>query len=302
MAGGGGDDHLVDDALGLEGVLFQPVTDALADGTAHDAGDFAVAELALGLSLKLGLGHLHGYDGGQALTEVLAADFELQLFEQAAVVAVLREQPVHGAAEAVDVGTSLAGFDVIDEGVDVLLVGRVVLHGHLDLHVVFLGLHVNGLLDQVLLALVEVLNHLGEATFAVEFFAHGLTVVVELPLVGEAQHQSAVEKSEFLHAAGQRLVLVDNAFEDRSVRLEHDRRAGVVARADFVHLVLGLALAVILLIDLAIAVDGGPQVARQRVDAAHAYPVQTAGDFVGVFIELTARVEDGHNDLQGALL
>ncbi len=76
----------------------------------------------------------------------------------------------------------------------------------------------------------------------------------------------------------------------------------MVGGAYLVHLVLGDALAVVLLVDLTVAVNGGAQVARQGVDATHAYPVQTAGNFVGILIEFTAGVEHGHDDLQGTLL
>src|SRR6185312_17437750 len=35
----------------------------------------------------------------------------------------------------------------------------------------------------------------------------------------------------------------------------------------------------------------------QRIHHRHAHAVQTAGDLVGVVVELTAGVEDGHDDL-----
>ena len=38
-------------------------------------------------------------------------------------------------------------------------------------------------------------------------------------------------------------------------------------------------------------------VSRERVDAAHAHAVQSAGDFVAVGIELAAGVQLGHDDL-----
>ena len=62
---------------------------------------------------------------------------------------------------------------------------------------------------------------------------------------------------------------------------------------------LRLAQPVLLLVQLAVAVDGQQQVLGQGVDDRDADAVQTAGDLVGRVIELTAGVEDGHDDFGG---
>ena len=69
--------------------------------------------------------------------------------------------------------------------------------------------------------------------------------------------------------------------------------------ADLSGGVLGLALAVFLLPDLAVPVHFGPEVGGQGVDAAHADPVQTGGDLVAVLVEFSAGTNLGHHDLQG---
>ena len=51
----------------------------------------------------------------------------------------------------------------------------------------------------------------------------------------------------------------------------------------------------------AVAADLDVEPVRERVDAAHADAVEAAGDLVGVLVELAARVEDGHHDLDGRL-
>ena len=50
---------------------------------------------------------------------------------------------------------------------------------------------------------------------------------------------------------------------------------------------------------LAVPVDGQVQDLGQGVDDRHAHAVEAAGDLVGVAVELTARVEDGHDHLGG---
>ena len=75
---GGGQDDLLTDELGLVGMLLKVVGQCLAHGRVDGARDLAVAELGLGLALKLRLGHLDGDDGGEALAEVLAGDLNLR--------------------------------------------------------------------------------------------------------------------------------------------------------------------------------------------------------------------------------
>jgi hypothetical protein len=43
-------------------------------------------------------------------------------------------------------------------------------------------------------------------------------------------------------------------------------------------------------------------VSGEGVDTAHTDAVQTTGNLVGAFIELTTGVEHGHDDLEGALV
>ena len=60
-------------------MLLQIVGQSFADSLLHCSRDLAIAELRLGLTLKLGLSHLDGDDGRQALTEVVAHNVDLRL-------------------------------------------------------------------------------------------------------------------------------------------------------------------------------------------------------------------------------
>ena len=84
------------------------------------------------------------------------------------------------------------------------------------------------------------------------------------------------------------------------VRLEGDDGAAVLRGTHLLHRVLRLAFAVLLLIDLAIAVYFGEQHVAQRIHAAHTHAVQTTGDLVAVLVELATGVQHGHDHLQGA--
>ena len=61
---------------------------------------------------------------------------------------------------------------------------------------------------------------------------------------------------------------------------------------------LGSAAGVLLLPGVAVAPDLQLQPLGERIDAAHAHAVQTAGDFVALGIELAAGVQLGHDHLR----
>ena len=54
------------------GVLLQKLLQLIGHDTVHERAHFGVAELCLGLTLKLRLGELYGYDCGHTLAAVLA--------------------------------------------------------------------------------------------------------------------------------------------------------------------------------------------------------------------------------------
>ena len=79
--------------------------------------------------------------------------------------------------------------------------------------------------------------------------------------------------------------------------LEPNRGAGFVGLADDSERRNGLAVTILLLVQLAVTVDGQDQLLGKRVHDRYADPVQTAGNLVGVVVELTARVQDRHDHL-----
>ena len=72
LAGAGGVQGLVDDALGDRRVGLEEELELLADDLLHDAVHLGVGELGLGLALEPGLGNLDRDDGHQALADVVA--------------------------------------------------------------------------------------------------------------------------------------------------------------------------------------------------------------------------------------
>ena len=77
-----GGDAVVDDALGLGGVLLQVHAQGLSQHRFDDALDLGVPQLGLGLALELGVGELHADDRREPLPDVLAGEVGLVVAEE----------------------------------------------------------------------------------------------------------------------------------------------------------------------------------------------------------------------------
>ena len=90
------------------------------------------------------------------------------------------------------------------------------------------GLHVDGLVVQRLLAAVEVLDELGDAAVVFELGALGLAGLgVGLALVGKRDDQALVEEGQFAQALRQSVeVVFDGGGENRLVGNEVNLGAG----------------------------------------------------------------------------
>ena len=118
-------------------------------------------------------------------------------------------------------------------------------------------------------------------------------------LIGEIDAHAGVEEGQLAQALGKDVVFELDVREDDRRRLEAHARAGAVAGAGDGERRDRFAQAVFLLVEFAIAVDGELQHFGERVDDGDADAVQAARDFVGTVVELTARVQDGHDDFGG---
>ncbi len=153
--------------LATGGILLEEGAEALVDEGLHGAGDVGV-ELALGLAFELRLRELDRDDDDQAFAHVVAGEVFLDVFEEAERLADGVDGAGERGLEAGEMGAAVDGVDVVGEGEDGLGVGVVVLERDLHGDVVALGLHVDGLLVQDLLAAVQVLDELGDAAGVLE--------------------------------------------------------------------------------------------------------------------------------------
>ena len=123
--------------------------------------------------------------------------------------------------------------------------------------------------------------------------------LVSLAQVLDGDVDALVQVGQLLEAVRQTFELIHGGVEDGVVGQEGDLGAAVVALADNLHRVEGLAVGILLDEVLAFAEDFGGEVLGEGVHAGDADAVQTAGDLVRILVEFTAGMQDGHDDLQG---
>ena len=204
-----GQDDLLDDGLGLCGMLLQIGVQGITHGGLDGTDDLGVSEFGLGLALELGLQHFDRNDGCQTLAEVLRLNLNLGLLEHLVVLGILLQGRAQTAAEARQVGTTLDGVDVVDKRVDVLVERRVIGHSDLDGDVALLALDVDDVLDQGLLVAIDVAHKLVKTGLAVVGLAAGIAVLVAGAQVGNRQGHSGVQVGQVAQAVGQDVKLID---------------------------------------------------------------------------------------------
>ena len=177
-----------------------------------------------------GCEQLDADDDDETFADVVAGEVLLHVFEEAQGLAGGVDGAGERGAEAGEMGSAVDGVDVVGEGEDGLGVGVVVLQRDLHGDVVALGFHVDGLVVQHLLALVEVLDELGDAADVLELLVLALAGLgVGGAFVGERDLEALVEEGELAQPLGQRVVVVLGDGEDGLVGQEVD--LGAVALA-----------------------------------------------------------------------
>ncbi|CAB4912004.1 unannotated protein [freshwater metagenome] len=223
-------------------------------------------------------------------------------------------------------GTALVRVDRVGEGVHRFGVTSVPLHGDLDLvaltlageaddRVVNRGLGAVDVLDEVhetVGVVVRPLAHLGRLRRCGVglLFLGGFRCLGGLAefllgrvggrhsLVGEVDGQSLVEERHLLQATVHGLEAVIEGLEDLAVGPEPHRGAGLRGVADGLEWA-GLGVIVRLLVAVTVTRDLQFDLGRECVHDGDTDAVQTAGDGVGVGVELATGVQLGHDDLDG---
>ena len=127
-----------------------------------------------------------------------------------------------------------------------------------------------------------------------------MTLGGKRPLIGHCNLDSLGQEGELAQPVGQHVEAELDILEDLLVGLEPGHCPVPGRVTDDRDGLLGRAAHVALVIDLALAVDFHLAPLRKGIHDRRADPVKTAGNLVGVLVEFPARIELGHDDLEGA--
>ena len=288
-------DGLADHALGDRRVFLEVSPQPVVEDGLDDALDLGVAKLRLGLPLELRPRNLDADDRGQALADVVAADARvLEVLREIVLAGVEIDRPRQRRTEARKVRAAFVRVDVVREGVDRFGVAVVPLESDLDVDALPVAAHVDWLVVDDRLVLIQVADKRVDPAFVQEFVA-----LPAVALVVNRDRHAAVEEGELAQPLCERVEAQLHGFEDLRVGPERDFRAALLGRARDLEAARRVAALVRLLVDLAVAPDLEIEGFRQRVDDRDADAVETTRDLVAVVVELAAGVEHGQHDFGG---
>ena len=120
--------------------------------------------------------------------------------------------------------------------------------------------------------------------------------------ISQRDGDTCIEVSQLAHTTGDDVVLILCCGEDGAIGPELLTGTSLIGIANYLHVVEGLALLVLLLVDMTIAVNLREHVGGKGVHTADTHTVETTRHLVGALVELTTSVEHCHDDLEGTLV
>ncbi len=182
---------------------------------------------------------------------------------------------------------------VVGEAEHIFVVALIPPHRHFDGDAVLFTADGDRLVDQRLLGAVKVLDESLKTAVVEHFFLPD----VGMTLVGKQDADAGVQERELAQAMLQRAIVEFRHGEGFGAWHEADFSAGLAAGiAGHLQRRVGDAVRKAHFIDLALTADLQLQPDGQCVDDGDADAVQTAGDLVGILVELTAGMQLGHDD------
>ena len=295
LAGDRGFHHLADDALGLVRVLLEPLLQPLADHVLDRWADFGGDQLVLGLAGEFRIRHLHRQDAGQPLARILAAERHLLLLGDTALHGIGVDGAGQGRAQARQMRAAIALRDVVGEAQRGLVIGVGPLHRHLDRDALPFPDHMDRAGMQRRLGAVEIFHHLAQPALVMQ---DDLGRCLDGAGVGQFQMHAGIQEGQLAQPVFQRCEVEFAGGEGVQRGQEiHLGAAPAIGRPDFGQRRFRHAVDEADEIFLVIAPDRQLQPFRQRIHHGNTDAVQSAGDLVGILVELTAGMQLGHDDL-----
>ena len=295
--------HLVHDKFGLTGMFLQIGGESLTHSLLHGSCHLAVAQLGLGLSFKLRFGHLDGDNGSESLAEVLTTDFHLVLdqllqFLHTLLLGIGLQSAGESGTEALQMGSTLYGIDIVDIGMEILAVSCVVHDGHLDGHTLLLCAEIDDIIKEMSTTAVHEANEVAQASLAVIFLCAGSTLLIGTK-VGQCDGDTGIQISQLAHTVGQHIEIIGGGGEDAPIGPELLTCATQVRLAHHLHGIESLATGIFLLIDLSITEHLGEHMGGEGIHTTDTHTMETAAHLITALVELTAGMQNGHHHLKG---
>ena len=239
-------DRLADHAFGDRRVLLEKGSELVVENRLDDALDLGVPELGFRLTFELRPRNLDADNGGQPFADVVAAQARvLQVLRQVVLSGVEVDRPRQRGAEAGQVRAAFMRVDVVGKRVDRLGVAVVPLQGDLDVDAVLLAVHVNRLVVDDGLVLIEIADERGYAALVEK-----LVALPAVALVIDGDRHAAVEERELAQPLRERVEAELHGLENLRVGLERDLRAALLRRPRHLEAADRIAALVGLLVDL----------------------------------------------------
>ena len=197
--------------------------------------------------------------------------------------------------------TSFNRIDVVDIAVNVLRIIGVVHDSHFNWNALLLCFQVNHIVEEMCAVAIYVANKLFQSVFCMENFLSGLAFFIGTE-VSKRDAYTRIEVCKLTHSAGNDVPFVGRCSENSRVRPELLAGSTLSCFPNYFDRIERFAFFVFLLIYLSISENLRKHVRRECIHAAYTHTMQTTADLVRAFIELTAGMKHGHNDLKSRLM
>ena len=276
-------------------MFFKPFRQRLADNAFNRRTHFGGDQLVLGLGGEFRVRHLGREHAGQAFAGVIAGDGDFRLRCQSRRGRIAVDDTRQRAAESGQMGAAIALRDVVGEAENILVIAVIPLQRRLDHHTIALALDQDRLREDRGLGAIK----MGDEGCNAALIDHGVGPDLVLALIAQGDLDARIQEGELAQTVLQRIAVKFGHGEGFFRRHEAHFRARL-ARIDIAHhlqVFVGNAVAEAHMMLLALAPDRQVHPDRQGIDHRNAHPVQTAGDLVGILVELPAGMQLGHDDL-----
>ena len=248
-----GEYRLLTDGTRHARVLLEIVGELLTDDVLNRGLRLGVSELLLGLSFELRILDFYRNHGRETLTDIITTQIRLRFLQELITAGIIIKGLRDRIFKTGEVGSTLRGIDVIDEGIGILGIGVVVLHRDLDEHMITLALTVDDVRIQWLLALVEILYELLDTTLVVE----GLFLLLAFTRIDQCDFQRLREEGRLTETNLQGIVIIYGLFKDFRIRKEVNLRSmlTLIALTDDGHRLYHFTALELHVVDLSALVD-----------------------------------------------